>query len=117
MSQIIQKWLMWILLKECFSSISFPIYLKHLDLVVDPSQENCVLLFLPKRIDNIFDKVVTPSIKDNECNIRAQGLDIHNTAYEISGLVQKRPIDFLGALRNNTFEQALIRFFSCFKGK
>ena len=31
--------------------------------------------FSAERIDNVFDKVVTPSIKDNERDIRAQGLD------------------------------------------
>ena len=56
-----------------------------------------------------FDKIVTPSIKDNERDIRAQGLDRH-TAYEISGPVQNRPNDFVGALRNNAFKQALIKF-------
>ena len=52
---------------------------------------------------------MTPSIKDNECDIRAQNLDRH-TAYEIFGPVQKRPTDFLGALCNNTFQQALIKY-------
>ena len=65
--------------------------------------------FSPKRVDIVFDKIVTPSIKDNERDIRAQGLDRH-TAYEISGPVQNRPNDFVGALRNNAFKQALIKF-------
>ena len=59
-----------------------------------------------KRIDNVFDKAVTPS--DYERAIRAQGLDRH-IAYEISGPVQKRPTDFLGALRKNAFKQALMK--------
>ena len=33
--------------------------------------------FSAKRIDIVFDKKVTPSIKDNERDIRAQGLDRH----------------------------------------
>ena len=65
--------------------------------------------FSAKRIDIVFDKKVTPSIKDNERDIRAQGLDRH-TVYKISGPVQKRPTDFVGALRNNAFKQALIKF-------
>ena len=64
--------------------------------------------FSSKRIDTVFDKTVTPSIKDKERDIRAQGLD-RNTAYEMSGPVQNRPNDFVGALRNNAFKQALIK--------
>ena len=33
--------------------------------------------FSSKGIDNVFDKAVTPSIKDNERDIRAKGLDRH----------------------------------------
>ena len=36
-------------------------------------------------------------------------MDRH-TAYERSGLVQKRPTDSLGALCNNAFQQTLIKF-------
>ena len=61
--------------------------------------------FPAKKIDNAFDTLVTPWIKDNERDIRAQGLNRH-TLYELSSPVQKRPIDFLGALRNNAFQQA-----------
>ena len=57
-----------------------------------------------KQIDNVFDKVEAPPIKDNERNIRAQGFDSH-TAYEIFGPFQKRPTNFLGGLHNNTFQQ------------
>ena len=64
--------------------------------------------FFAKGFDNIFDKVVTPSIKDNERHIQAQGLARH-TAYEISGPVQKRSTNFLEALRNNALQQALIK--------
>ena len=65
--------------------------------------------FSAKRIDNVFDRVVAPSIKDNEHDIQAQGFDRH-TAYEIFDPVQKQPTDFLGALCNNEFQQALIKF-------
>ena len=47
-------------------------------------------------IDIVFDKVVIPSIKDNERNIPAQGLDWH-AAYGTSNSVQKWPTDYLGA--------------------
>ena len=55
--------------------------------------------FSAKRIDNVCDKVVTPSIKDNEPNIWRRGLDRH-TIYKISGPVHKRLTDFLRASRN-----------------
>ena len=50
-----------------------------------------------------------PSTIDNECDIQAQGLDRH-TAYEIFSPTQKQPTDLLGALCNNAFQQALIKF-------
>ena len=65
--------------------------------------------FSAKGIDNVFDKMVTPSIKNNGHDIRVQGLDRH-TASEICGPVQKRPTDFLGALCSNAFQQAIIKF-------
>ena len=65
--------------------------------------------FCSKRIDNLFDKVVTPSIKYNERDVRAQGLDRHR-AYEISGPVQKQPPDFLLDFCNNEFQQTSIKF-------
>lgn len=48
----------------CFFCISFPIYLKHLALLVDLY---CVLCssFSVKRIDLAFDTIVIPPIKDN----------------------------------------------------
>ena len=46
--------------------------------------------------------------KDNERDIRAQGLDRH-AAYEIFGPVQKRSTNVLGALCNNIFQEALIK--------
>ena len=71
-------------------------------------KKNC-FSFTVKRINNVFDKLITPLIKNNERDIRAQGLDRHTT-YEIFGPVQKRPTDFLGALCNNVFQQILIKF-------
>ena len=54
-------------------------------------------------------KKIAPSIKYHERDGGGQGLDRH-TASEISGPVQKQPTDFLGALCNNAFQQALIKF-------
>ena len=50
--------------------------------------------FSAKRIDNVFDKVVTPSIKDNERDIQAQGFD-KQTVYEIFDPFQKDQQIFL----------------------
>ena len=69
---------MWLLLKKCFSSNSFPINLKHFNLGHLITRKLCSS-FLPKGIDNVLDKVVTLSIKDNERDIGAQGLDRHTT--------------------------------------
>ena len=68
-----------------------------------------MFFFFCQKNDNVFDKLVTLSIKDNERDIRTHGLDRH-TAYEILGPVQKWPTDFLGALCNNAFQQALMKF-------
>ena len=65
--------------------------------------------FSAKRIDIVFDKILTPSIKNNQRGIPAQDLGRH-TSYEISGPVQKRLTNFVGALCNNAFKQTLIKF-------
>ena len=61
------------------------------------------------RIDVVFDKFVTPSIKDSERDHRAHGAAI-NVAFEILGSSQKRPNNFREALRNNQFKEAFISF-------
>ena len=61
-----------------------------------------------QRIDVVFDRYVTPSIKDYERETRADGET--NRPYVISGPDQKRPHDFLKALRNNNFKTALVRY-------
>ena len=66
--------------------------------------------FSAKRIDIVFDKILTPSIKNNQAqDFPAQDLGRH-TSYEISGPVQKRLTNFVGALCNNAFKQALMKF-------
>ena len=96
------KWLMWLLLRECFSSISILILSETFGFVSRSTLRKLCSFFSARRIDNVFDKVVTSSIKNNERDIRLQGVDRH-TVYEISDPVQKRSTDFLGTLRNNAF--------------
>ena len=61
------------------------------------------------RIDLVFDRIMTPSIKDYESRTRAHGQD-YSECYEISGPAQKRPKDFNVALRNKNFKKSLIKF-------
>lgn len=62
-----------------------------------------------KRIDIIFDKIISPSIKDCERDRRAGSAD-RNVSFTISGEEQKRPNDFLKALRNDSFKSELVQF-------
>ena len=55
------------------------------------------------RIDMVFDKIASPSIKDCERDNRAVGNNRHVT-YVITGPAQKRPNIFIGALRNDQFK-------------
>ena len=61
------------------------------------------------RIDMVFDKTITPSIKDCERDKRCEEVD-RNAMYEITGPTQKRPVNFKKALRNNLFKQSLVKF-------
>lgn len=54
----------------------------------------------------VFDRYLTPSIKDSERQNR-QGFDI---PYSIKGPRQVRPTDFLGSLKNYRFKDALVEF-------
>ena len=62
-----------------------------------------------QRIDVVFDRYVSPSIKDYERETRADG-EATNRPYVISGADQKRPHDFVKSLRNNNFKTALVRY-------
>lgn len=59
------------------------------------------------RIDVVFDRYFTPSIKDNE---RARRSGLENRSYVISGSDQTRPADFGKELRNARFKEALVQF-------
>lgn len=61
------------------------------------------------RIDIIFDKFVTPSIKDIERDRRA-GCTERSNVFNITGEDQKLPKDFIKALRNDSFKSELVTF-------
>lgn len=54
----------------------------------------------------VFDRYLSPSIKDSERHHRQE----FNTPYLISGPQQSRPKDFLHSLKNYCFKEALVRF-------
>ena len=60
------------------------------------------------RIDIVFDRYITPSIKNYPRDLRSDGKA--SSPYVISGPQQKRPGDFIKALRND-FKTALIHHF------
>ena len=55
----------------------------------------------------VFDKTISPSIKDAEGNKRSNQ---RGMAYQITGREQKRPLDWLQALRGDQFKEALVTF-------
>ena len=55
----------------------------------------------------IFDKIISPSIKDCERTKRALS---RSTVYQITGPEQKRPTNWLQALRQDKFKEALVEF-------
>lgn len=57
----------------------------------------------------VFDKFISPSIKDIERDKRAS-LYERNTEFCIQGPEQRRPSDFKRALRNDNFKQSLVKF-------
>jgi len=56
----------------------------------------------------VTDKWITPSIKDCERDKRGSS----SLSYQINGANQKRPSNWLQALRNSTFKKSLVRFLS-----
>ena len=54
----------------------------------------------------IFDKWISPSIKDNERNDRASV----NTSFQVTGSSQKRPSNWLEAMKNTSFKILLDKF-------
>ena len=91
---------MWLLLMECFPSIY--------GFVSRSILRQLCSSFSAKRIDILFEKIVTPSIKENKHDFRAQSLDRH-TAYEISGPVRTNRF-FLKLSTTTHLKQTLIKF-------
>ena len=65
---------MWLFSRECFSSISFPILRETFGYVTRSILRKLCSSVSARKIDSVFDKAVTSSIKDNSYDIRAQGL-------------------------------------------
>lgn len=63
-----------------------------------------------KRVDIVFNDILTPSIKDIERD-RRSGSD-RDGVFTISGPNQIRPSDFLKALRSDNFKKQLVNFFA-----
>ncbi|CAH0663654.1 unnamed protein product [Spodoptera exigua] len=60
-----------------------------------------------ERIDLIFDRYFSPSIKDTEHGLRE---NVKSTDFRISGPQQVRPSDFAKELKNIKFKDALVKF-------
>jgi hypothetical protein len=60
-----------------------------------------------KVIHVIFDKTISPSIKDSERDSRM--LDRHSS-FQIKGKTQKRPDNWLAALRNDQFKESIVKY-------
>ena len=88
-----------------------------LHLLVDPpSTFGLVSKYLLKKlcaldgmqIHFVLDKMISPSIKDVERNERANGN--RHTEYQITGSSQRRPGDWLAALRIDSFKKTFVSF-------
>ncbi|XP_057306368.1 uncharacterized protein LOC130644684 [Hydractinia symbiolongicarpus] len=91
-----------------------------LHLFVDlPATFGALATFILKRvcaskgniIHFVLDKMVHPSIKDCERDLRCTE---RHGAYQITGPEQKRPSNWLNALRNDHFKAALVEFLAFF---
>jgi hypothetical protein len=58
-------------------------------------------------IHMVFDKTISPSIKDSERDARA---GCRSREFEITGKSQKRPDEWLKSLRNDSFKNSLVEF-------
>lgn len=63
----------------------------------------------PKRVDIVFDRIVSPSIKDMEREARKLE---SGTTYKIIGPNRRCPQNFLKELRNPRFKRELVAFLS-----
>lgn len=59
--------------------------------------------------DEVFDKIVTPSLKDIERDRRATSV-FREENFVINGPNQKRPSNFLASLRQDNFKGALVTY-------
>ena len=59
----------------------------------------------------VFDKAISPSIKDSKRN---KGDDNRHVAYQINGAEQKRPSNWLQSLHVDQFKEALVEFLITF---
>ena len=93
-----------------------------LHLLVDPpktiGQTAIVILnkvlgsFNCRNIHLVFDKVISPSIKDIERNARSASS--RQETYTITGPEQTRPTNWLNALRIDSFKTSLVEFLTTF---
>ena len=87
-----------------------------LHLLVDPPSTfgsigryilGCICSTTSREIHFVFDKIIHPSIKD--CERDARSLD-RSDSYNITGSSQRRPGNWLAALRNDHFKSSLIQY-------
>lgn len=64
--------------------------------------------YAAKRVDLVFDRVTSPSIKDVERDRRSDS--DRNSSFKISGPNQRRSEDFIKSLRNDEFKKEVVRF-------
>ena len=64
-----------------------------------------------KEIHLVFDKTISPSIKDCERSIRGHNRE---SMFQITGPEQKRPSNWLHSLRIDQFKEALVQFLTTF---
>ncbi len=69
-------------------------------------QKLCI--FKSNRIDLVFDRVISPSIRDGERDRRSEAE--RSAPFKISGGNQHRPDDFIKLLRNDNFKKEIVRF-------
>ena len=61
-----------------------------------------------KNIHFVFDKAVSPTIKDSERDLRSSSS--RTSSFDILGPGQKRPQNWLEALRNDRFKESLVKY-------
>ena len=64
-----------------------------------------------KRIDMVFDRFVSPSVKDIERDRRSNTVGGRESTYVFSGGHQTKPTNFLNELRCDSFKKSFVSFF------